>query len=56
MNAADQTLLNWLNTQINSGKRSVTVPAELLKHTTSEGLTEARRLAKLCGVELVVRA
>jgi hypothetical protein len=55
MNADDQTLLTWLNTQINSGKRTITVPAELLKHTTSDGLAEARRLAKLCGVELSVR-
>jgi hypothetical protein len=34
----------------------VTVPAALLEHTMSEGLDEARRLAKLCGVELIVYA
>jgi hypothetical protein len=56
VNAADQTLLTWLNTQIHSGKRTIPVPAELLKHTTSEGLAEARRLAKLCGCTLVVSA
>ena len=55
MNAADQILLNWLNVQINSGKRVISIPAELLKHATSEGLAEAQRLARLCGVELVVR-
>lgn len=56
MNAADQTLLNWLNAQINTGKRTVTVPAAILEHTTPEGRDEARRLAKLCGVELSLRA
>lgn len=56
MNAADQALLNWLNAQINTGKSTVTVPAALLENTTPEGREEARRLAKLCGVGLVVRA
>ena len=56
MNAADQALLNWLNAQINTGKRTVTVPAVLLEHTTPEGREEARRLAKICGVELAVNA
>jgi hypothetical protein len=56
MNAADQAFLNWLNAQINTGTRTVTVPAAILEHTTPEGLDEARRLAKLCGVELVVSA
>jgi hypothetical protein len=56
MNAADHTLLQWLNAQINTGKRVVNVPAALLENTTSNGREEARRLAKLCGVELTVRA
>jgi hypothetical protein len=56
MNAADQALLNWLNAQSKTGKRTVTVPAAILEHTTPAGRDEARRLAKLCGVELVVRA
>ena len=56
MNAADQAFLNWLNAQIKTGKRAVTVPVALLEHTTPEGRDEARRLAKICGVELVVHA
>ena len=56
INAADQAFLNWLNAQINTGARTVKVPAALLEHTTPEGRDEARRLAKLCGVELVVCA
>ena len=56
MNAADQAFLNWLNAQIRTGTRAVTVPAVLLEHTTPEGRDEARRLAKLCGVELVIEA
>ena len=56
MNAADQALLSWLQAEINTGKRAITVPASLLEHTTPEGRDEARRLAKLCGCELSVRA
>ena len=44
MNAADQALLNWLNVQIKTGTRTVTVPSALLEHTTPEGRDEARRL------------
>jgi len=56
MNNADQNLIEWLNAEINSGKRTNAVPERLLMHTTSEGLAEARRLAKLCEVKLSVRA
>jgi hypothetical protein len=56
MNAADQALLKWLNAQSNTGKRTVTVPTVLLEHTTPEGWEEARRLAKICGMELAVNA
>ena len=56
MNAAEQALLNWLNKEINSGNTRIFVPTALLEHTTPEGLAEARRLAKLTGCELVVRA
>jgi len=56
MNKADQNLLNWLNREINTGKARILVPATLLEHTTPEGLAEARRLVKLTGSELVVRA
>ena len=54
MNAADQALLTWLNDQINTGKRTIAVPAELLKHTTSEGIEEAQRLAEISGCELEI--
>jgi hypothetical protein len=54
MNAADQNLLNWLNREINTGKIKIVVPAYLLENTTTEGLAEARRLAKLNGCELVL--
>jgi len=55
MNAADQSLLAWLQSQINSGRRTITVPGSLMKDASPDGLAEARRLAKLCGVELVVQ-
>ncbi len=55
MNAADQSLLDWLNREINTGKTKIIVPSYLLENTTPEGLVEARHLAKLNGCELVVR-
>ena len=54
MNAGDQSLLSWLQSQINSGRRSIIVPASVMKDASPDGLAEARRQAKLCGVELVV--
>jgi len=54
MNAADARLLRWLSAEIKTGIRTAVVPADLLRHTTDEGLREARALAKLSGVKLVV--
>lgn len=56
MNAADQNLMNWLNREINKGKKTIEVPAGLLEDATTEGLDEARRLAGLNGCELVVKS
>ena len=56
MNAADQRLLKWLQSEINTGKITITVPASLLRDATSEGLAEVRRLAQLNGCKLVVRS
>lgn len=56
MNAADQRFLSWLQLQINTGRRTVVVPAFLLIDASPAGLAEARALAKVCGVELVVEA
>jgi hypothetical protein len=52
MNAVDQALLDWLNWQIKTGKRTITVPVVLLNHTTPEGRGGARLLALQHGVEL----
>ena len=54
MNASDQNLLNWLNMEINAGKKKILVPAPLLELVTPEGPNEARRLAKLNSCELVM--
>ncbi len=56
MNAADQQLISWLQAQINTGSQTVVVPAFLLTDASPAGLAEARALAKVCGVKLVVEA
>ncbi|MFW6148098.1 MAG: hypothetical protein ACOC6B_06890 [Thermodesulfobacteriota bacterium] len=56
MTSADQDLLNWLNREINTGKTKIVVPAYLLENTTPDVLAEARRLAKLNGCELLIKA
>lgn len=54
MNIADQNLFNWLNNEINTGKREIALPAYLLENVTEEALVEARRLAKLAGCKLII--
>ncbi len=56
MNAADARLLRWLDMEIRTGTTTVSVPAELLVDTTEEGRLEARRLARLSGVRILVDA
>lgn len=55
MNEADRVFLSWLTGQINTGKRTIVVPAFLLENTTEEGRLEARRLAKLAGCNLELK-
>ncbi|MEI9478756.1 MAG: hypothetical protein WCO26_19600 [Deltaproteobacteria bacterium] len=54
MNSTDQALLSWLQAQINTGQKTISVPSCLMESATSEGLDETRRLAALCGCELMV--
>ncbi len=56
MNSYDQSLISWVNSEINKGGKTIVLPASLLKNASPEGLSEARRLAELNGCELVVRA
>jgi len=56
MNAADQQLISWLQAQIRTGRQTVVIPAFLITDASPAGLAEARALAKICGVELVVEA
>ena len=53
---ADARLVRFLQQQINTGRRTVRIPAWLLDETTENGLAEARRLAKLCGCSIEVEA
>ena len=55
MNQADIVFLNWLTLQINSGKRTITVPASLLEGTSEDGRLEASRLARIAGCILDLR-
>lgn len=53
---SDRRLLAFVQTQINTGTKTIRIPAWLLEETTDNGLTEARRLAKLCGCTFDVDA
>ena len=53
-NAADQALLQFVSQQIRTGTREVKIPAYMLEHVNKTALAEARQLAKLSGVKLVV--
>ena len=54
--AQDSRLLAFVQRQINTGTKTIRIPASLLEGTTNNGLTEARRLAKLCGCTFEVEA
>lgn len=53
---ADRRLLAYVQQQTNTGTRTIRIPAWMLENTTANGLTEARRLAKLCGCTFQVDA
>ena len=55
MGPSGQSLLSWLNREINKGNKTIVVPAYLLENISSEELAEAHRLAKLNGSKLVVK-
>ena len=56
MSATDHIFLNWLIAQIKTGTTTVVVPAHFLENVSKETMKEAGQLAKLSGVELVVKA
>jgi len=47
-------LIEYVNTQINMGKRKIVVPAELLKNVRESAKEEVIRLCKLNGVKIEV--
>jgi hypothetical protein len=53
MKAGDAPLLRYVQREIRSGKKNISVPAELLLGTSKEGVAEARNLCKLSGARIV---
>jgi len=54
MNIDDQTLINYVQQQINSGKTRIIIPGYLIRNANGEALVEIKRLCKLNGVEIEI--
>ena len=46
----------YVQRMINSGTKQIELPGDLVANATEQALDEVRRLCKLCGVKIVVRA
>ena len=53
---SDAMLLAYIQRLINSGRTQIELPGDLVANATGQALGEVRRLRKLCGVKIVVRA
>ena len=53
---SDAMLLAYVQRMINSGTKQIELPGDLVANATEEAMDEVRRLCKLCGVKIVVRA
>jgi hypothetical protein len=53
---ADVHLLALVQRLINQGRTQIELPGALVANASKEALDEVRRLCKLCGVKIVVRA
>jgi hypothetical protein len=47
MNASNHDLLQWLQTQIRSGKKTIIIPSGLLEDAAPAVLDECRRLVRI---------
>lgn len=52
----DQTLIERVERQINTGARRIVVPGNLLTNASDAVIEEVRRLCKLNGVNVEIRA
>ena len=50
----NRALIDYVNRGINSGTRSIRVPASLLRDASKQALESVRQLCKLAGVALSV--
>lgn len=53
---ADWKFVEWVQRQINTGTRRIVIPGSLLLGASEETVEEVRRLCKLNGVSVEVRA
>ena len=51
----DNAFLKHLNYLIDSGKRDIEIPANIVSKASDEAIEEARRLCKLTGVRIRIR-
>lgn len=52
----DAILLGYAQKMINQGQTQIELPGDLVAEASKEAFDEVRRLCKLCGVKIVVRA
>lgn len=52
----DNVIVAYVQRMINSGTKRIELPGDLVANATEEALDEVRRLCKLCGVKIAVRA
>ena len=50
---SDAMLLAYVQRLINSGKKQIELPVDLVANATEQALNEVRRLCKLCGVKIL---
>jgi hypothetical protein len=56
MGNVDQELIEWVQRQINSGATRNVLPCHLMANASEKGLEEVRRLCKLNGVSVGIKA
>ena len=53
--SSDAMLLAYVQRMINSGRREIELPGDLVANASEEALDEVRRLCGLCGVKIIVK-
>lgn len=54
MNDSDRILINYVQREINSGKKKIIIPVYLAQNISEEAIIEIRRLCRLNGVVIEI--